>query len=58
MHVPSLIDTALFAFGIQVTNTDRLYLKEEKLLQLKNNHPIMNKWDNGQFSHFIWRGNN
>jgi hypothetical protein len=55
LHVPDLIDSCLSAFGMNETNTDRLYLKEERLLQLKNNHPIMNRWDNGQFSHFVWR---
>ena len=55
MHIPDLIDTCLSTFGMDEINTDRLYLKQEKLLQLKNNHPIMTRWDNGQFSHFVWR---
>lgn len=56
MHIPSLIDTALSALAKEVNKTDKLYLKEEKLFEVKNNHDIMKNWDNGQFSHFVWRG--
>lgn len=32
-----------------------LFLKQAKLLELKNAHPIMKKWSNIDFSTFIWR---
>ena len=32
-----------------------LFLKQRKLLEIKNSHPIMKKWNNGYFSTFIWR---
>lgn len=54
-HIPDLIDEALLAFDAKKMNLDSLYLKEERLLQLKNYHHIMRRWNNGQFSHFIWR---
>jgi hypothetical protein len=32
-----------------------LFLNQTKLLELKNNHPIMKKWSNSYYSLFIWR---
>jgi hypothetical protein len=55
VHVPSFMIKILDAFGIQNSDPDRLYLNEQKLIEYKNNHPILKNWNNGLFSHFLWK---
>jgi MoxR-like ATPase len=55
MHIPNLIDTICKAFRISLNDIDGLFLKEERLISLKNSHPIMKNWNNRQFSYFVWK---
>jgi MoxR-like ATPase len=43
-------------FGLPKEQIDEgLFLKQAKLLELKNAHPVMKEWSNYDFSTFIWR---
>jgi hypothetical protein len=42
-------------FGLQKEQIDNgLFLKQAKLLELKNAHPLMKGWSNYDYSFFIW----
>ena len=43
-------------FGIPPEEISKgLFLNQAKLLELKNDHPVMKKWSNYDYSTFIWR---
>lgn len=42
-------------FGLPKEQIDNgLFLKQAKLLELKNAHPLMKAWSNYDYSFFIW----
>lgn len=57
IHTEVPIDIILESFGKPTPGLDgKLFLKQERLLEIKNMHPIMKEWDIGDFWHFIWAG--
>jgi hypothetical protein len=46
----------LEAFGKSTIDIeDKLFMTQNRLLQVKNEHPIMKQWHNEDFSHFVWQ---
>ena len=57
IHSQKQIEVILEAFGKSMQDVrDNFFLAQSRLLEVKNSHPIMNQWNNNDFSSFIWRG--
>jgi MoxR-like ATPase len=56
IHTADHIARILSAFGAEsVAKDNKLFIKQGKLLEIKNSHPVMRSWSNSDFSHFVWQ---
>jgi hypothetical protein len=56
IHSLNYLQRILETFGESTIDIqDKLFLAQARLLEVKNEHPIMKQWHNKDFSHFVWQ---
>jgi len=54
LHKEQLLHDILNELNVIFHQSELRYIKEKKILDVKNSHPIMKNWDNLDFSYFLW----
>lgn len=54
LHKKDLLNEILDELNVKNSDKEQRYLLQKRILDIKNNHPIMQTWDNIDLGYFLW----